>query len=61
MTILSANVIEVYLKTTVVMYSSNDFHKNFNKFLNTNACLNPSVSMHLSMAATHNTNLTIVH
>jgi hypothetical protein len=40
------------IKTTVHLHQSHDFHKNFNKSLNPTAHLNPSVSMHLSMATT---------
>jgi len=45
----------------VDLYTSHDFHKKFNTFLNITACLNPIVSMHLSMATTHSSNLTKVH
>jgi len=57
MMIVSANVKYVELKKIVDLYSSHDFHKNFNTFSNTTAGLNPSVSVHLSTAITYSTTL----
>jgi hypothetical protein len=48
---------KIQLKKIVDLYSSHDFHKNLSKFFNSNAGLNPNVSMHLSMAVTYATNL----
>jgi len=47
----------VQLKKPVDLYSSIDFHKNFNTFSNTTAGLNPNVSKRLCMAVTYSTTL----
>ena len=54
----SVNKLEIALtKETCGLYPIHDFHKNFNKSLNTTAYLSPTVSMHVSMATTHSTTL----
>ena len=44
-------------RETCGLYPIHDFHKNFNKSLNTTASLSPIVSMDASMATTHSTTL----